>query len=124
MEAEFLHEMFGLSIDHYVAVVAVEVGCHIVHRAVKRSRAVAGKVRQRRLAKRKEGGSANERAGPTPYRGHPLGGRASDGEEVGRPIGRPFCSCPALSYLRGVRLAMIALSRKITAPPPLGYCLA
>lgn len=35
MESEFLQEMFGLSVDHYVAVVAVEVGCHVVHTAIK-----------------------------------------------------------------------------------------
>lgn len=96
MEAEFLHEMFGLSIDHYVAVVAVEVGCHVVHRAVKRTRAVAGKVRERRAARREtnseEGGTANERAGPLHNPGRRHGGRASHGEQVGRPVGRPFAS--------------------------------
>lgn len=64
MESEFLHEMFGLSIDHYVAVVAVEVGCHVVHRALQRSKDVAGRLRSKRSRAReakastcKEGGT-------------------------------------------------------------------
>jgi hypothetical protein len=45
---EFTSELFGLSVDHYVAVVVVEVACHVVHNALKHTRKLAGKLRERR----------------------------------------------------------------------------
>lgn len=45
---EFTSELFGLSVDHYVAVVVIEVACHVVHNALKNTRKLAGKLRERR----------------------------------------------------------------------------